>query len=75
MKLSTEQLVAVLDDIKTRVQAGDSFEGNLAYSCMSESLGKGEWEVVGAYRVGNSEGQGGMHHFPVSEEQGEHNKG
>lgn len=60
MKTNTAGLVGLLDDIKARVAAGDSFEGNLNYTCMAPHLGTHEWEVVGAYRVGNSEGQGGM---------------
>ena len=60
MKMTTEQLAATLSDIAQRVKEGDSFEGNLIYSCMEPELETGMWEVGGGYRVGNSEGQGGF---------------
>ena len=60
MKVSTQELVGILADIKQRVESGDSFEGNFEYTCMAEGLQRGEWEVSGAYRVGNTLGQGGM---------------
>lgn len=57
MKMTTEELVAVLDDIKKRVQEKDSFEGSISYEKGDE---KDSWEVVGAYRLGNSQGQGSV---------------
>ena len=59
-KLTTIQLATLLNDIKAGIEAGDSFEGNLEYTCMAKGLQRGEWEVRASYRVGNSQGQGGM---------------
>lgn len=59
MKVTTEQLALILADIKSAVEAGDSFEGNLTYSCMDEDLKPGEFNVTAMYRIGNSQGQGG----------------
>ena len=60
MKHTTEQLLSLLDELKSRIQSGDSFEGTLTYTCIDEHLQSGEWEVSGSYRVGNQDGQGGM---------------
>ena len=60
MKQTTEQLVTELRSIADAVEQGDSFEGNIEYTCFDEDLENGEWKVSGAYRIGNSEGQGGM---------------
>jgi hypothetical protein len=60
MKMNTKTLVELLADIAKRVEAGDSFEGSLSYTCMQEHLGPNEWEVQASYRIGNTEGQGGM---------------
>lgn len=60
MKTKTADLAATLRDIAARVEAGDSFEGNISYTCMDEECGPDEFLIEGAYRVGNSEGQGGM---------------
>lgn len=44
-----------------RIEAGDSFEGNIEYTCISgNDLGPDEFEVMGVYRYGNSEGQGSV---------------
>lgn len=65
--LTLAQLLDVLDDIRARVAAGDSFEGNLEYLMPypDESHPDGypdevEFLVKGNYRVGNTMGQGGM---------------
>ena len=60
MKMTREQLLATLDDIRDSVARGDTFEGQLAYSCMEPGLEVGSFEVSGAYRVGNLDGQGGV---------------
>ncbi len=60
MKLTTQELVDLLTDMTNRIKVGDSFEGSIEYTCMEEDLGKDEWRVAGCYKIGNSEGQGGM---------------
>lgn len=60
MKTYTAGLVEILKDIVARVEAGDSFEGNINYTCMDNTLMDGEWQVSGSYRIDNSQGQGGM---------------
>lgn len=72
MKMPTADLLKLLADITKRVEAGDSFEGNMSYTCMEEGLEKGEWEVEAHYRIGNLEGQGGatviaatLRHSPI----------
>ena len=59
MKHSADQLAAILEHMAASVKAGDSFEGSIAYSCMADDLGPGEFSVDGGYRIGNLEGQGG----------------
>lgn len=68
MKFTIERLGKLLDEIKSDITAGDSFEGNLAYSAMEEGLRAGEFEVAAAWRVGNSQGQGGMSVVASSEQ-------
>lgn len=65
--LSREELLEVLDDVRLRVERGDSWEGSLEYLLpWSEELGDPEtdppdgFRVRAAYRVGNLMGQGGM---------------
>ena len=58
--MSKDELLAVLDDIRARVAAGDSFEGYLRYS-IPEEPGEGvDFDVCAGYRIGNSTGQGGF---------------
>jgi hypothetical protein len=59
-KTAKKDLAATLRDMATRVEAGDSFEGRIAYSCMEDGCGEDEFEVDAAWRVGNLDGQGGM---------------
>ena len=59
-KLTTSELVALLRHVADSVEAGDSFAGFLEYDCMTDQCQRGEYLVKGAYRVGNSQGQGGM---------------
>lgn len=56
VRMTTDQFAALLEDITQRVLMGDSFGGNLTYEVTEED---GMWEVTGAYRIGNREGQGG----------------
>lgn len=54
--MSREELVSLLDDIRDRVAAGDSFEGRLQY-LLSNDADK-PFEVAALYRVDNLLGQG-----------------
>lgn len=69
--MSRQQLAALLDDISARVKAGDSFEGYLNYTMPMDDWPEGQkpenWPsddcdfwVHGAYRIGNTQGQGGL---------------
>ena len=60
MKISQADFVALLDEIRTAVAAGDSWEGRISYSAMDADLQAGEFRVEGAYRIGNLHGQGGV---------------
>jgi hypothetical protein len=61
---TTAELLGVLDDVRARVAAGDSFEGSLEYLMPYDEEGVlvegADFMVRAAYRVGNSQGQGGM---------------
>lgn len=54
-----EQLAATLRDMAARVEKGDSFQGHISYDMMEGGLNRGEVEVSGVYRIGNTDGQGG----------------
>lgn len=58
--LNKQQLLAVLEDIKKSIENNDSMEGNINYSVMGDDLRPGEFKVESTYRVGNSQGQGGV---------------
>lgn len=59
--MTQAELLAVLDDIRSRVDAGDSFEGNLTYAIPeAEDAPADSFDVVATYRIGNLQGQGGM---------------
>lgn len=53
--MTREELVALLDDIRDRVAAGDSLEGKLQYSVTP--VGQ-HYEVGALYRIGQLLGQG-----------------
>jgi hypothetical protein len=53
--LTTAELAAALRRIAVHVEAGDSFEGSLTYTCTSEP---DTFAVQASYRVGNLNGQG-----------------
>lgn len=57
-----DDLLHMLEDITARVRAGDSFEGSLEYLMPTDEdvPADTEFMVRGAYRIGNSAGQGGM---------------
>lgn len=56
------ELAATLADMLALVEADDSFEGSIRYTCMDESIPEGsqQFEVAATYRTGNSMGQDGM---------------
>lgn len=66
--LTQQDLLAVLDDMRERVAAGDSFEGSIEYTMpwsqeigdpVTDPRGPG-FRVRAAYRVGNTMGQGSL---------------
>jgi len=58
MKTMTRQdLAAVLEDMLIRVRNGDSLEGSIQYLLSEED---DKWDVEASYRIGNTEGQGGV---------------
>ncbi len=63
MVLTKEELVTKLLNIANTILHSDSFEGNIQYSCMDDTLKKGEFNVKGAFRTGNRTGQGSMQIF------------
>jgi hypothetical protein len=60
--VTKEQLLSIIDDIRTRVAKGDSWEGNLNWMMPKPEHDPDIVAVVEArYRIGNSDGsQGGM---------------
>lgn len=56
--LSRDEFLAVIDDLRARVAANDSFAGSFEYEVTDGSAWT--FEVCGCYRVGNSMGQGGV---------------
>ena len=58
--LTLAEFLAVLDDMRGRVAAGDSWEGHIEYSMPDENDPMDvQFHVRGMYRIGNLEGQGG----------------
>lgn len=63
--MTKETLLALLDDIRAHVDAGDSMEGSLEYLMpwdeeKNEIIEGADFVVRAAYRIGNLQGQGGM---------------
>lgn len=56
-QMTNAQLAAALRSMAASVEAGDSYEGNIAYTF---GLQGDTSTVRAAWRVGNSMGQGGM---------------
>ena len=54
--MSREELLALIDDIRTRVAEGDSFEGKLQYLLGTDE--EKPFEVAALYRIDNKLGQG-----------------
>lgn len=57
------ELLHVLDDIRARVEAGDSWEGFIEYAFPDEDADPGSFNVRASYRIGNTMGQGGTRMF------------
>jgi hypothetical protein len=72
IKMKRNELAGIFKAIAASIEAGDSFEGAIRYSCMDDIFGpdtadvdpnildRDEFFVGGMYRVGNSMGQGGI---------------
>lgn len=61
--VSKQQLLDVLDDIRARVDANDSFEGSFEYLMPDPDdpdERDADFMLRAVWRVGNSMGQGGM---------------
>jgi hypothetical protein len=60
--VTRDQLLDVIDDMRKRVAAGDSYEGSLEYLLPDVDDGDSPdgFRLRAAYRVGNLQGQGGM---------------
>lgn len=60
-KASPEQVAAILRMIAEEVESGNSIEGSLQYGPdWSDEDGGFPMCVMGTYRIGNLQGQGGM---------------
>ena len=57
--MTKAELLDVLDDIRARVDAGDSFEGWINWTMPSDD-NLHQFDVAAGYRVGNLQGQGGF---------------
>ena len=60
--VSSNLLAMILEDMAERVRNGDCFGGGIEFHYWDEENGakQGEYSALGAYRIGNREGQGGM---------------
>jgi hypothetical protein len=60
--VSRDFLAIILEDMAERVRRGDCFGGGIEFHYWEEDSGakQGEYSALGAYRIGNLEGQGGM---------------
>jgi hypothetical protein len=65
--MTKEKLLMVLGDIRERVAAGDSYEGNLVYAFPEEGDDPDGFRVMASYRIGNLRGQGGTRLFGTYE--------
>jgi len=57
-RMHADELAALLTDMAARIPAGDSFGGYINYEVADGPAH--EFDVEGAYRIGNTMGQGGM---------------
>lgn len=58
-RLTRHELLSHLQQIIDGVETGDTLEGSLSWG-LPEGDDSDGWDVMGAYRVSNSMGQGGM---------------
>lgn len=58
--LSTDELIEALEDVIAHLREHDSFGGFLEYDALTEVPEGKDFMVRAGYRIGNSEGQGGM---------------
>jgi hypothetical protein len=60
--VSRNLLAMMLEDMAERVRNGDCFGGGIEFHYWDEENGanQDEYSALGAYRIGNREGQGGM---------------
>lgn len=60
--VSVEAMAEILEDMAKRVRNGDCFGGSIEFHYADDFFGAGpnEYTVMGQYRIGNSQGQGGM---------------
>lgn len=60
--VSVQEMAEILEDMAKRVRKGDCFGGSIEFHFADDFFGAGpnEYTVMGQYRIGNSEGQGGM---------------
>lgn len=58
--MTREDLLAVLDDVRARVAAGDSYEGFIQYLRPHRADPPDGFRVEARWRIGNLQGQGGM---------------
>ena len=65
--LTKAEHAATVRSIACSVEEGDSFEGSFEYHLEKPDT----FSVTGAWRVGNTEGQGGMHMLGTPEESAE----
>lgn len=60
-RMKYAELADILSDMAERARAGDSYEGHIEYLIPEDgSGGPFDVDVRGAYRIGNTMGQGGM---------------
>lgn len=67
MLMSAADLSEHLQAIAEGFEEGDTWEGSISFHLADESHGPDLWEVEGAYRVNNRNGQGGMVLIQASE--------
>ena len=71
MRTSGKKFAEFLREMADRIEADDSFEGNMNYMFVERQGGESLFEVRGSLRVGNLQGQGGMILLPPEPMPGE----
>lgn len=59
--MTKQELTVVLADMLSSVVQDDTLEGTITYACPNREEPDCDFMVSGSYRVGNREGQGGVH--------------